>query len=213
MTTPRYTATVALAPRAMVAGQIGQPGPMGMTTSLFLYNYNSSATPPPGNGTFRTDQSLIRNSTVMWVHRLDSGNIDRKRFYMAAVSGTELFCQDSDDGTCYVRFRLTAAPIDNTDYVTFPITAFENGPTVFQGKPQAILGVLMPGPTGAQGPVGPTGATGPQGQVGPTGPAGPQGASGGFFRYVQPVAAATWNITHNLGFYPGGCGSRARCWR
>jgi len=31
---------------------------------------------------------------------------------------------------------------------------------------------------------------------------GPQGVSGGSYIHNQPIASTTWNITHNLGYYP-----------
>jgi hypothetical protein len=38
---------------------------------------------------------------------------------------------------------------------------------------------------------------------GPVGPAGPSGSGGGAsFDYTQAVAASTWTIPHNLGFFP-----------
>lgn len=43
-------------------------------------------------------------------------------------------------------------------------------------------------------------ASGPQGPEGPQGPAGAPG--GATFTHVQTVAAAQWDITHNLGRYP-----------
>jgi hypothetical protein len=45
---------------------------------------------------------------------------------------------------------------------------------------------------------------GPQGVPGPTGPVGPPGepADSVSHRHFQSVASSTWNITHNLGWYP-----------
>ena len=42
------------------------------------------------------------------------------------------------------------------------------------------------------------------GAAGATGPAGPAGASGGSYIHHQSSALATWTVTHNLGYYPGG---------
>jgi hypothetical protein len=50
----------------------------------------------------------------------------------------------------------------------------------------------------AQGPQG------PQGNTGPTGPQGPPGTTPELFsyRHIQSVSSSTWQITHNLGWYP-----------
>lgn len=48
------------------------------------------------------------------------------------------------------------------------------------------------------------GAQGPPGAAGPAGPPGATGASGGSYRHVQGVAATTWTVVHNLGYFPGG---------
>jgi hypothetical protein len=42
-------------------------------------------------------------------------------------------------------------------------------------------------------------AAGPRG---PRGPQGEQGANGGSYRHVQNATAATWTVTHNLGYEP-----------
>ena len=49
-----------------------------------------------------------------------------------------------------------------------------------------------------QGPSGPTGPTGPTGPAGPTGPVG----TDLHYTHTQSIAAATWNVTHNLGKFP-----------
>jgi len=52
--------------------------------------------------------------------------------------------------------------------------------------------------------VGNAGAAGATGPAGPAGPVGPAGASGGSYIHHQSSALATWTVTHNLGYYPGG---------
>lgn len=94
----------------------------------------------------------------------------------------------------------------------------EIGPQGIQGEvgPQGIVGPQgdtgpqgEPGPQGIQGIQGIQGEVGPQGEQGEIGPQGIQGEVGppgvdGYTHYVhhQMVAAATWEITHNLGRYP-----------
>lgn len=74
------------------------------------------------------------------------------------------------------------------------------------GVPEtSIVEKIDRGPSGSPGPAGPQGEAGPQGTqgpAGPQGPTGPQGPAGGNYVHTQSVSASTWNITHNLGFYP-----------
>ena len=94
------------------------------------------------------------------------------------------------------------------------------GPVSTPG-PQGPVGPQgLKGDTGAAGPKGDTGAqgqTGPQGPKGDTGAAGPKGDTGAqgpagtnaefnvnlvSYKHEQQTPSGTWNITHNLGFYP-----------
>jgi hypothetical protein len=66
--------------------------------------------------------------------------------------------------------------------------------------------VGIPGPQGPEGPEGPEGDEGPEGEVGPQGPVGPIGPAGPAvdqtYSFQQGVAAATWEINHNLERHP-----------
>lgn len=60
-----------------------------------------------------------------------------------------------------------------------------------------------PGPPGPEGDPGPEGPEGPTGPTGPQGPPGSPGSSAGY-THEQASASASWLITHNLGYHPGG---------
>lgn len=68
---------------------------------------------------------------------------------------------------------------------------------------------LVPGPTGATGPIGPTGATGPTGSIGATGPTGATGATGptGPTGSVQPNP---YNLFVQSSALPNGDGSEEK---
>jgi hypothetical protein len=74
---------------------------------------------------------------------------------------------------------------------------------------------LLPGQTVPDSPVGPipenyvmpvVGTVGPPGPTGPPGPQGPPGptGTGTGFVYTQSTPSTVWEITHNLGYDPGG---------
>lgn len=185
-----------------VTGPTGAQGSPGTSTSLWPWQYVVAATPPPANGTIRTDGMTASSSTVIYVSRLDASGVDERLQLLLSAQGDEVFTQDAADSTCYAVYTLNSDPIDNGTYVTFHVTFVEQGPTLLAGnKPKVLFGVRRVGPVGPtgatgmqgeagpqgiQGVTGPTGATGPTGDIGPTGatgpsitgPQGPQGATG-----------------------------------
>lgn len=104
--------------------------------------------------------------------------------------------------------RVSVNPRDQNKIV---IQEVNNEVKISASGPQGIQGPTGPtGPTGATGSQGPTGATGAQGATGATGATGPAGPGVTTeeiiavvaYTYNQPATSSTWNITHNLGFYP-----------
>ena|SRR5688572_16426112 len=77
----------------------------------------------------------------------------------------------------------------------------ENYVVTINGQQSAFMEVTGLGLTGPEGPQGIQGEVGPEGPQGPQGEPGP-GGSDAFYEHSQMIAAATWNITHNLNKYP-----------
>lgn len=180
-------------------GPDGVQGPPGASSSLYRYNYSTVATAPPNSGQVRTDGATAATSTLVWVHRLDSSNTDERLQLLLANQGDQLFVQDAQNSLSYVVYTLTADPVDNTDYITFPVTLFEQGSVALAGT-GVLVGTIRPGPTGPQGPIGATGPTGAQGSPGiqgPRGDPGPQGPQG--TQGVQGPAGADGNLTGPAG--------------
>ena len=83
-------------------------------------------------------------------------------------------------------------------------TGAPGGPTGAQGTHGAT------GDQGIQGATGAIGQTGAVGLTGATGTTGLQGATGAqgvgiedvSYRHIQAISLSTWDITHNLGWYP-----------
>lgn len=80
------------------------------------------------------------------------------------------------------------------------------GHSILRTAPRASVLVVVDGRTAVSRPSrtlivqAPAGLPGPQGPPGPPGP--PSPSVGGTYEHQQMVAAATWSITHNLGFRP-----------
>lgn len=146
-------------------GGTGPQGQTGSSSTLFEYKYNTGSSPPPALSSFRTDGIDAATSTIFWVHRQDSGNVDRKPVLMIGKAGAKLYVQDVGNSDAFATYHLTADPIDNGDYITFNVALDSNGGTPLAGgnnKP-CLLGVIAPGPVGPQGPAGPQGPQGAQG--------------------------------------------------
>lgn len=124
-------------------GATGATGPMGVSTTLFEYTYATTNTPPPGAGSLRSNTTALRDSTQMWAHRLDSNDTDRKPLLMVPTRGTELYVQDRDDASCWIRYRLEADPVDSGDYTTYSVSLVETGPTPLAGNKAILFGVLQ----------------------------------------------------------------------
>jgi hypothetical protein len=167
------------------AGQDGEQGPAGpqgspgTSTSLWPYTYIIAVNPPPGNNNVCSNGTTASATTTIWVSSLDDNNIDQRLQLMLANTGDELFVQKTDDSTCNAVFTLSGPPVDNSAYVTLPVTFVSQGPTQLIGKANAVvLGIRMVGPQGPQGVAGPAGPQGPQGDTGPQGLQGPIGPGG-----------------------------------
>lgn len=165
-----------------VVGPIGPQGAQGTSTSLFQYAYGIGTTPPPSQGTIRTNGSA-ELATMLWIDREDATNADVKVALMVATEGSDVYVQDKGDSTCYARYVLSADPIDNGEYVTMPVSFVEAGTTPLgnDNNRPILFGVIVVGQPGPQGPTGvqgPTGAQGPQGVQGVIGPQGVEGATG-----------------------------------
>lgn len=93
----------------------------------------------------------------------------------------------------------TSNPLFQITSLSPSVSIFETAVTV-SITPQGARGLQgVQGVQGVQGNVGPQGV---QGAIGNTGPQGLQGIPGGSYTHLQAVAAAIWNVPHNLGFYP-----------
>jgi hypothetical protein len=110
-------------------------------SSLFKYNYGSTPTPPPNSSQVRTNTTLAADTTTIWVHRVDNGNVDNKYFLMGLKAGDQLYVQDIDNADSHAIFTLLDDPIDNGSYVTFNVV-FSNGGGVPLAGTAVLLGIF-----------------------------------------------------------------------
>ena len=188
-------------------GPTGPTGPQGSSSSLFLYEANTTITSgDPTAGFILWNNATQISSTQINIHHLTDNNIDIDIF-LATLSNTEVITiQDQTVSGNFQTWTINGTPTNinpnsSNSYWAVPVTLTASGGTgstnfannlpLFlalisgaQGPtgpvgPTGPTGPLGPtGPQGIQGPTGPTGDTGPQGIQGPTGPTGPQGIQG-----------------------------------
>lgn len=148
----------------------GDPGAAGASTSAWAWTYAGQTPPPPTTGQILSSAAPA-SSNFLYVHAVESDGYNVRVPLLFAQPNDNIILQDAADPTAYVVYAITGNAIDNGTFVSFPVTATNNGPTpIVSGRP-VFLGVRVR----STGPVGPAGPTGPQGPAGGTGPQGPPG--------------------------------------
>jgi hypothetical protein len=163
---------------------LAEAAPLG---NAIEYLFNNSISEPPSSGEVRFDAAQA-TATKLWASHTTASGVNIKQFLSAATIGSRLIIQDKNDNTNYVKFNVTADPIDKDTYWEFGVAVtasggnLPNGERVLVAITAAVIvsggGGGEVGPPGPEGPPGPQGDTGPQGPAGATGPAGPQGDPG-----------------------------------
>lgn len=163
-------------------GPTGPQGPAGVTSSVFDYFLSSSNTPPPGDDYIATNETVLADSTSVYLSYSPNGQAGSVRPLIASMlQGDTLIIQDKFDDTLFVEYEATADAIDfpMDGYAEVPVVFVSEGATPLVKSDQNILlFVSRVGPVGPQGPQGPQGIQGEQGEQGEQGLQGVQGIPG-----------------------------------
>jgi hypothetical protein len=100
------------------------------TGNTIQYLFNNSTTEPPLSGQVRFNQAVQASTTKLWVSQTTSSGINIKQFLSVATTGAKLILQDKNDNTNYVKFDVTAAPVDKTTYWEFTVAVTASGGTL-----------------------------------------------------------------------------------
>jgi hypothetical protein len=94
------------------------------------YQFNNATTVPPANGEIRFNQATQSSTTILWASHTTSAGINIKQMLSAAIAGSRLILQDKNDNTNYIKFNITADPIDRGTYWEFAVAVTASGGTL-----------------------------------------------------------------------------------
>ena len=174
------------------------------TSGHASFMFSAATTEPPTGTQLRLNNATQSSATKLWVMDASVDGLDVTVGLTRIMVGHQIYLQDFDDATKWIKFTVTADAIDKGVYFEVGV-AHHSGASAsplpaqkieFQAIAPGQVGVPPGGTTGQvlakatttdwdvnwvapdTGPAGPTGDTGPQGVQGDTGPEGPPGADG-----------------------------------
>lgn len=148
-----------------VVGPTGPTGAQGVSSNLFLYQANTTATSGyPGDGYIIWNNASQANATSINVSHLTDDNIDVEIFLNLLQNTEKITIQSQASSGDYQTFTINGTPSainpnTATAYTQIPVTLFASngtGATGFANNAALFLAVV----NGVTGPTGPTGPTG-----------------------------------------------------
>jgi hypothetical protein len=110
-----------------------------------IYTFSSGIVEPPTSNQLRLNAAAPYDTvSKIWVRYLTADGVDG--FYAATdiAVETEFFLQDKNDHLRYARFRVTAAPVDKTDYVEYTVAWVASSGTTFANNQDVLFAVFAP---------------------------------------------------------------------
>jgi len=111
------------------SGPTGPAGADGIDGSLYgavqNYMFNATTTPPPAAGGVRFNNVTQNLATAIYLNYItnDVNAINLKNYFLQRVHiGDTFYLQDKDLPTKWQLYELTGAFVDNSTYVTLPVT-------------------------------------------------------------------------------------------
>jgi hypothetical protein len=114
-----------------------------MTQISLTYQFNTGGEPPTGSQ-IRVDNADFTLVSKVWVRNMTSDNMDAHKLLTPDPpfpwqAEDHLYLQDFDDHNRFVRYELTAGPVDKDTYVEFPVTFVAMGNPMLAQKTLFIL--------------------------------------------------------------------------
>lgn len=129
--------------------------------NIYEYTFSNISTEPPGNKQIRTNHADNTLATKMWIQYVTTDDIDIYRVLTSIVlAGGQLYLQDLDDHTRFVRWHITGSVVDKGDYVEVPIAHDISGAALLNARSGLVIGQPEdfvgdePGPSVDCGPSG-----------------------------------------------------------
>jgi len=126
-------------------GAVGPQGEAGADGSAYgaalNYMFNTATVPPPAAGGVRLNHATQNLATAIYLNYItnDTLAINLKNYFLARVKvGDTFYIQDKDAPTKWQLYELTGAFVDNSTYVTLPVT-WRSGGSAITGTPRVIM--------------------------------------------------------------------------
>jgi len=112
-------------------GWVNQSGGATAFTSAILgeYKISTNTTPPPSVGYIEYNNATQVSATEITVHTETQDGIDIALLLSILPVGGAVVIQDKNEHTNYQIWEISATPVDNTTYWTFPVTLNSSGGT------------------------------------------------------------------------------------
>lgn len=109
-------------------------------SNFYLYNSGTSGdtTPPAGFITYN-DNSIQKNSTMIYISHKTRDNFDIEVFFYQITTLTDVYVQDQDSSANYIQFNIVGVPVITPEaqiaipviVTSFGINGFANGHNIF----------------------------------------------------------------------------------
>jgi hypothetical protein len=87
--------------------------------------------PTSGNWTFENSDTALETNVQLNIHATDNGSVDRTRSIEALVNGDSIYLQVTNDGSTFVRYKVTGPAVLNGSFYEIPVSYFSEGSAAF----------------------------------------------------------------------------------
>jgi len=145
-------------------GATGAQGEPGLSSSVFIYTFNTQTTGTPTNGNLFLNNTDVSLATILNVSHIDkTPGHDIDQLLNTINIGSKIIIQHSTDSNIYINYYITGKTI-NSGYVSYNVNYDSKLGTIANGR-EVIIIIQMAGIAGPAGATGATGIRGPSSSV------------------------------------------------
>jgi hypothetical protein len=98
-----------------------------MVSRVGEWAYVSIPNAPPTTGQIRFDSSVQTAATLLWIHKTTGTDVDAANYLLDVTAGQEIYIQNKNDFTKWQVYKITAPPVENSNYVEYPVAWMRGG--------------------------------------------------------------------------------------
>jgi hypothetical protein len=120
------------------------PAPTSPSTQIFSNTWAASVNTTiasPGNGSIRWNTANQFDATTIAIATVSNSNTDVKLGLKSAIAGDILYIQRQNDSSIWMKYRITAAPIDNGTWIQYAVTTMGHNGGPFGGNQGVVVAV------------------------------------------------------------------------